>query len=100
MNNQNLEIPRIALTIIEKKGKRYYLRPTIKRMRKMLRNSLKLKFKMGATTKLRVIYGKAETNQGRIENFDNKAEAKNIKDLKLVFEGFIDKDLWIPKERR
>ena len=55
---------------------------------------------MGATTKLRVIYGKAETNQGRIENFDNKAEAKNIKDLKLVFEGFIDKDLWIPKERR
>lgn len=96
----NLQIPRIALTIIENSGKTYHLRPTVRRMRKIMRNSLKLKTRMNTKYKLTVIYGKSETNQGKVEVFDNQAETKNISELRLIFEAFIDRGLWIPKGRR
>lgn len=98
MENNTLQIPKIAITIYEKGGRRYLSRPNIRRMRKMLNSSLKSKLKNGATAKLRVAYGKAETNQGNIETFDNQAETKNIDDLRLIFEAFIDKGLWLQKK--
>lgn len=97
MENETLQIPKIALAICEGNMKRYQTRPSIRKMRKMLKSSLKLKLKNGATAKLRVTYGKAETNQGKIDIFDNQAETKNIDDLKLIFEAFIDKGLWLQK---
>lgn len=96
----NLQIPRIALTIIEKSGKTYHLRPSIKRIRKMIRSSLKSKLKMGFKVKLRVIYGKAETARGKIETFDNRAEPTNISELNSVFEAFVDKDLWLTNNKK
>ena len=100
MKTTELQIPRITLIIIQKSGKKYWICPTIRKMRKMLSSSLKLKIRMGAIARLRVVYGKAETAQGKIETFENRAEATNLKDLCAVFEAFIDKDLWIPEKRR
>lgn len=62
----------------------------------MLKTSLKSKFKNGITAKLRVIYGKAETVQGKIEIFDNQAEVQKLEELYSVFNAFIDKGLWLP----
>ena len=96
MERSNLQIPRIALTIIEKNGKAYHLRPSIRKTRKMIRTSLKSKFKNGFKVRLRVVYGKAETAQGKIEVFDNQAEPNTLTELHKVFEAFIDKGLWLP----
>lgn len=95
MQINNKQIPRIALTIIGKNGEKYHLRPSIRKTRKMIRTSLKSKFKIGSKVKLRVVYGKAETVRGKIETFDNCAEPKNISELSMIFEAFVDKDLWL-----
>ncbi len=96
MKQSNLQIPRIALTIIEKNGKTYHLRPSIRKTRKMIRTSLKSKFKNGFKVRLKVVYGKAETAQRKIEVFDNRAEPNTLTELHKVFEAFIDKGLWLP----
>lgn len=96
MKDNKLQVPKIALTIYEKNGRRYQRRPSVRKMRKMLKTSLKSKFKNGITAKLRVIYGKAETVHGKIEIFDNQAEVQKLEELYSVFNAFIDKGLWLP----
>lgn len=97
METINKQTPRIALTIIEKTGKKYYLRPSIRKTRKMIRTGLKSKFKNGVIARLRVVYGKAETSRGNVELFDNRADVSTLEELNNVFTAFIDKDLWLPK---
>jgi len=100
MKNTNLQTPRIVITFIEKSGQRYYLRPTIRKARKLIRTSLETIFKSGGKVQLRVVYGKADDVTGKLQIFDNKAEVGRLKDFVSVFEAFIDKDLWIPKKTK
>lgn len=99
MRIDELQKPKIALTIYEKDGSKYQIHPSVRKMRKMLKTSLESKFKNGATMKLRVVYGKVKTNKEKIEIMDNQADQSDIKntdDLRLIFEAFIDKNLWLP----
>ncbi len=99
MKNNKLQVPKIALTIFEKNKVKYWVCPTVRKMRKMISSSLKSEFKNDVKAKLRVTYGKAKSVQGKIEIFDNQAEMNTLAELSAVFNAFIDKDLWLPMEK-
>lgn len=97
--NIQLVKPRIALTVFEKNGERHRYRPTITRMRKMLKSSLRLKIKEGSFIRLRVAYGKYLTNRDKVEEKCNFTDTNNYEDLKGVFEDFVDKSEWLARNR-
>lgn len=97
MKNNNLQTPKISLTIFENNKVKYWVSPSIRKMRKMINSSLKLEFKNDVKARLRVVYGKAESSKGKVELFDNKADVNTLEELNSVFTAFLDKDLWLPK---
>ncbi len=86
--------PKIALTIFEKNAQRYQCRPTLTKMRKMLKSSLESKMKLCKLISLKVTYGNKLSINNKIEEFNNFIETSDFGDLKGSFEDFTDKREW------
>ena len=94
MKNNDKIVPRISLIIHEKTKKRQ-LRLTPKKMKKILRTTLKSVFKFDVFVTFRVVYGKMASKEGKMEIFENTMTTNSYRDLVTAFEAFLDKDLWL-----
>jgi hypothetical protein len=86
--------PKIAVSYYLN-SKRVSKYPTPRKAKNFVNVEAKKVQDRGIPVTLRVIYGKAQTAQGKIEVFDNQITTESNIELLWAIEAFMDESLWL-----